>query len=399
MRNGHHGPDVAWRTPVPPPSDILPWSDDDAPTLLPLPPAPPPQPQTTTPQLDDDAILGEADPLLDPDEIPHHPPDSNLTAPDTLPEGWSLSFRHSGWASIRERVYAGMRLAGLSPARLNRFAHCGTHAWVEARRLNPIRPPAGQPDPFAAARIRSNCCRDRFCIPCAAARARTLARQLIALLKGQPARFITFTRRSDDSPLADQIDALYDAYRLLRKTRLWSRSVDAAAAMLEVTRNKATGRWHPHLHVLASGRFIPHAELRRAWTRCSGGSFIVDIRLIRDHARAAAYVSKYVSKPMVASYASTPTAIAEALAALRHRRMILLTGDWARLTEEDEVPDGLWENVGRLEDLVDAANEGDADALNVLTCLWRDGQWRRRLPPRSPPTPQCPPTVLYAEPS
>lgn len=220
----------------------------------------------------------------------------------------------------------------------------------------------------------------------------------MALLAGQPARFITLTRRSDDTPLAQQIDGLYEAYRNLRKTRLWTRSVNAAAAMLEITRNKATGRWHPHLHVLASGRFIPHAELRQAWTRCSGGSFIVDIRMIRDHAKAAAYVSKYVSKPMVASYASTPNAIAEALQALRHRRMVLLTGDWSRLTAEDDVPDALWESVGSLEDLVDAANAGDGAAENVLACLWKDGQWRRRLPPRSPPSGDCSLTAPTAAP-
>ncbi|MEN6301375.1 MAG: protein rep, partial [Armatimonadia bacterium] len=231
-----------------------------------------------------------------------------------------------------------MNAAGLPSARLTRFAACGSQTWIEAQRLSPIRPAPGQPDPFSAARLRCNCCRDRFCTPCAATRARVLARSLIALLAGHTARFITLTLRSTDEPLSDQIDHLYASYRSLRKTRLWTANVTAAAAMLEITRNKATGRWHPHLHVLAEGRFIPHADLRKAWTTASNGSFICDIRMVKDLAKAATYVAKYVSKPMVATYASSVEAIAEALAALRHRRMVLLTGTWHAVSDE-EPPD------------------------------------------------------------
>lgn len=398
MRDRRHGPDVAFRTPTRPEPDALPWPELPGPHPLPPPPPPPAHDNPTSSPLEEEDNLGDAEALLDTDEIPPSRDFHDIPPPSTLPTGWSLSFRHSSWQKIREKVYAGMLIAGLPPARLHRFADCGSRAWVEAKRLLPLRPPPGSPDPYGQARIRANCCRDRFCIPCAATRARILARQLMALLNGQPARFITLTRRSDDTPLADQIDALYQAYRNLRATRLWQRTVDAAAAMLEITRNKATGRWHPHLHVLASGRFIPHTELRQAWTQASHGSFIVDIRMIRDHAKAATYVSKYISKPMVASYASTPNAVAEALFALRHRRMVLLTGQWSHLTAEEAVPDDLWEPVGTLTDLVDAANAGDDAARSILACIWKDGQWERRLPPRSPPLADCSPTAQTAVP-
>lgn len=374
MRDRRCPQDEPWNTRPQPLKDGLPWEQ-----------AVPNQPESTTTEQPNTPSCGPAAPLLDPDEIPHQHTHEQLPPPATLPESYSLSFRHRSWAVLRKRIYAGMIAAQLPSARLSRFAACGSQTWIEAQRRLPERPQPGFPDPFQAARLRCNCCRDRFCTPCAATRARVLARSLIALLDGHTARFITLTLRSTDQPLTDQIDHLYASYRSLRKTRLWTANVTAAAAMLEITRNKATGRWHPHLHVLAEGRFIPHADLRHAWTTASGGSFICDIRMVKDLAKAASYVAKYVSKPMVATYASSIDAIAEALSALRHRRMVLLTGAWHAVTDEEPPDDGLWEVVGYLSDIVSAADAADPTALELLTLLWSDGQWKQHLPPRSPP--------------
>lgn len=48
----------------------------------------------------------------------------------------------------------------------------------------------------------------------------------------------------------------------------------------------------PHIHGLTD-RFVPFAQLRQVWADCGGG--YVDIRFVDPH-RAAAYLSKYLSK-------------------------------------------------------------------------------------------------------
>lgn len=300
--------------------------------------------------------------------------------PDTSP---CSSFRHSGWEQRRKRVYAAMQQLELSPNRLRRFAQCGQRAWVEGSNPSPLSPepvttPAGVSVATVASkghtryRVRCNTCRDRFCTPCAATRARTVAHAIIGLLGDQPARFITLTIRSNDAPLTEQIDRLYRSFRRLRKTTLWVRHCYAAAATLEVTRNKTTQRWHPHLHVLAKGKYIPHADLKAEWLRITKDSPIVDIRLVKHREKAIRYLSKYVTKPMTHEYDTQPDALAEAITALKGRRLILLTGEWKNLTVAEQHDNTTWTYVATLDSLLRRGIDGDATAVEILGYLRSD---------------------------
>jgi hypothetical protein len=358
-------PTKAFYAPSPVPGDFLPWPPLPTPNHLP-------------PISDDDEklIAGCAVTLLDPDEIPDHPPRAVLPAPVQLPECPSSSFRHSGWTDVRRRVYAALRVSGAAESRLRRFAECGNAAWVEAGYERDHVAGRGLEAPIVKHRIKCNTCRDRFCVPCAGARARIVARTLVAQLAGEPARFITLTRKHTDAPLRDQIDGLYTSYKRLRKTVLWQRGVYAAAAILELTRNPDTHTWHPHLHVLAKGKYVPHADLKAEWNRITADSFIVHISLIRDPAKTAAYIAKYVTKPMVQTYSTDQPAVIEAIQAMHHRRTVLLTGDWQKLTWEKQTDDLLWSYVGTLDSLLHRALAGEPDAVAILTSLRKDERWK-----------------------
>lgn len=332
---------------------------------------------------------------LDAIETPAHASRPNVIPPSQPSTTVNSHFRHSGWTRQRSRVYEAMKQLHLSPRRLQRFAECGSHAWVEGSTESPYTVPLAMqpnknpncqtvPPGKAKYRVRCNTCRDRFCQPCASTRSRIVAHAIIDLLGDQPARFITLTVRSNDEPLKQQIDRLYVSFRKLRRTTLWIRHCYAAAATLEITRNRDTGQWHPHLHVLAKGKYIPHAELKAEWLRITKDSHVVDIRLVKHREKAIRYLSKYVAKPMTHQYDTEPDALTEAIAALKGRRLILLTGEWQSLHVEHKSPDGTWNYVGTLETLINRGIDGDADAVAILTFLRSDSScWKTK--PGQPP--------------
>jgi len=332
---------------------------------------------------------------LVPDETTEHAHRSRIEPPAEVSASLGSTFRHTGWTRIRRRVYAAMNQLGLSATRLDRFAHCGDQAWLEARNACPWRidpdPPPHHPRPknrptlfTDKTRLRCNTCKDRFCVPCATVRARLVSNALIRLLEGRPARFITLTMVHTAAPLAEQLDKLYACYKRLRRTRLWVKHVDAAAATVEVTYNKTTNTWHPHLHVLAKGSYVPHQDLKAEWRRITRDSYIVSISLVQDERRAVNYLAKYVTKPMVHDYSTHQSALCEAIQALKGRRLVLLTGEWHALQVEKPAPDGVWEYVGTLETVLNRALAGDSEALGILDRLGKPGSWRTRITGQPP---------------
>lgn len=384
MRTAVEGHLRRWFTPAAVSEGFLPWTPPASTLPLPEPPARTQEPISPADSVVHDVTSSTGSTSLDPDEIPERPPPPALAPPAEPSESLCCSFRHSGWRDIRRRVYAGLVAAGVPASRLDRFAKCGSSAWVEMGRRKDYVAGRGATAPIDRYRVRCNTCRDRFCVPCAGTRARIVAHTLIDLLGDEPARFITLTVKHTDAPLRQQVDRLYRSYKKLRKTVLWQRHVFAAAALLEIKRGRDDRLWHPHLHVLTKGRFVPHADLKNEWHRITEDSFIVDIRIIKDPARAAAYVSKYVTKPMVQTYSTDTDAVAEAVQAMHHRRTVLLTGDWRNLHWEKQTDDHTWEWVGNLDSLVHRALAGEPAALQVMDRLRSDGKWRPTAIARSP---------------
>lgn len=249
-------------------------------------------------------------------------------------------------------------LAGqLPPPRISRFDRCGSSWWVQRHAKDPNR-----------YRLIADYCHDRFCVPCAAARAARIRNNLAHHLPDHPLRLVTLTLRHSSRPLKMQLDRLYLAYRRLRQRRIWSDRVRGACAVLEITRSKRDGSWHPHLHVILDGKYLPQALLRKAWLEVTGDSYVVDVRLIRQPRQAVAYVTKYLTKGTPAIRPGDTDRNVELIDALRGRRLLLLTGDWQRWQLLRPRAPADWVHVCHVRDL-DHTRRLDADTRTALAIL------------------------------
>jgi len=215
-------------------------------------------------------------------------------------------------------------------------------------------------------------CRDRLCPRCSRCRAReSEGRIMAAIADADSLRFVTLTMQHTDKPLWEQVDALYTAFRELRRRVSWRTRVTGGVATVEVTRNASTGRWHPHLHVLITGSYYPQRDLADEWFDVTGHSRVVDIRAVHSRRHASRYVAKYAGKP--ADLANWPAdAIAEYAAAMHRRRMVLTFGCLhGRRVDTDDEPERRAVRSHRvpLERVEARARGGCSRARDVLAAL------------------------------
>ena len=321
---------------------------------------------------------------LDPPETNQHHRHAPHDMGREVVQDCGVSFRHAGWQRHRTAIYHAMQAAGFSSARLTRFAECGCGAWVETAIGDPER-----------VRLRAAYCHDRFCLPCQHARSLRLAGRLSAAAHTLAAiakrddddvrlRFVTLTLRHVADPLATQIRHLFDAFRLLRRATWWKQRVRGGVAVLEVKRSKDGKAWHPHLHVLVASTFIGQGWLAEAWHRCTGTSYIVDVRSVKRASQVVNYLTSYMSKPM--SYAPTrqPEALRESLEALRAVHTWFTFGVLRGVKEDDEDETLVdWQPVGSLADLLARRRRGDPAADRLLSILEARLPWNQAT--RDPP--------------
>lgn len=255
-----------------------------------------------------------------------------------LEEPWAKGIvrteRHVKWEKRRKRVYEAMLLANVSYSRREAFRTCGAGFWVMQSRADPT-----------SYRACPDFCHDRFCEPCQNLRSKCIREGLKAQLTADCYRFLTLTIRHTDDPLSDQLTHLYQSFRRLRSTKLWRGVVDGGIAFLELTYNVHTGQWHPHLHCILAGKWIPAAELAAKWKKATSGSHVIDIRLVRDKMQVATYVSKYATKAYTHRDNYPQSCLVEALHSLRGRRTVLSFGTQAPLKTKMATADGDWDCV------------------------------------------------------
>lgn len=316
-----------------------------------------------------------------------HPPESNgslgLTTPlrveapcDTPASCW----RHSGWKADRDRVYRALQRTGQPPGRIAEFEACGDRVYVLQSRTDDTK-----------FQLAGSGCHDRFCLPCAQTRSRTIAARTTAKIQGSEARFITLTLRTGSEPLTDSLDRLYTAFAALRRTHLWRSRVSGGVAFLEVKWFPETERWHPHLHVLTQGLFIPHGDLKAEWLRVTRDSSVVDIRLARNLNKVAEYVTKYASKPFNSSFLHDDDRLDEAVQALKGRRLATTFGTWRGYRLTTPLQDREWQVLGTLAQVYWQAKQGDQTSRLAIQSI--DGKLLDDLLPdeRSPPPPPTKP--------
>lgn len=151
-------------------------------------------------------------------------------------------------------------------------------------------------------------------------------------------RHVVLTLADDGKSLSERMTRLYESFRRLRSTKMWTDAVVSGAATFEVTLGK-NRHWHVHLHVLVCGDFIPHARLKNEWHRATGDSFIVHVTAVHNREQGVSYIADYVSKPPKL-HTLTDEEIREYADALHGRRLLLTIGKKpAEIDEDDNVPD------------------------------------------------------------
>jgi hypothetical protein len=269
-------------------------------------------------------------------------------------------FRHSGWLAKRRKVWDALQRTNAGAVARTRFACCGSDCWVQH---SPSR---------ARFRVSANFCKSRWCVPCGNARAARLVAAMRERIQARPTSMITLTLRHSATPLRDQLNRLYSSFNTLRRRDVW-KCVDGAAAFCELKLSKRDGLWHVHLHVLAVGGMPNQFALAREWHRVTGDSFIVDVRPVREAREVAAYVGKYVTKPLDSTVFAHPARLDEAITTLRGRRLVNASGAFGKINADgpaDEGPDD-WCSVGRLDALCADASAGDVIAIAILRDLAR----------------------------
>ena len=165
-------------------------------------------------------------------------------------------------------------------------------------------------------------CRDRLCPSCSMFRGVEAANKTHEIVKLMDApRFLTLTVKHNDMPLRAQVDRLMVFFRELRKTRFWREKVTGGVYALELTLNPEKKQWHPHIHAVIDGKFIPHPALKAIWNEITGDSHIVHLRAVQSRRQIAKYIADYLAKPPDMSRWSNKH-IREFATALHSRRMI-----------------------------------------------------------------------------
>lgn len=236
---------------------------------------------------------------------------------------------------------------------------CGRAAWLWA---NPIT---------GKWKVTSKHCQDALCPACSRERQHTIADALTKWTTARnlehPLKFITLTLAASTAPLDQQVQNLKKAFKRLRGRRFWKQRIEGGIWFFELTWSTESSMWHPHLHVIAEGSYIPQSILADEWKLVTHGSYIVDVRAVKDRRTAFGYVAKYVAKNHNLTELPTPQAL-EVLTMLAKVATNRPFGNWhqqAPLKTPVEPMDD-WHLVASVDRLFTRARGGDGASLALL---------------------------------
>jgi hypothetical protein len=289
-------------------------------------------------------------------------PESGVPQPTTIGAESTilhLSFRHSFWGKRRHRTDTALSALLPNSSRLHRFRLCGQDTWVMQSSQNPSK-----------FRLRTNACKDRFCEACAIERRRRIARNVVANLPETRLLFVTLTLRSRPGTLRSQLDRILKCFHKLRNRSKMKPFFPGGLYFLEVTRNRQSGLWHPHVHILVEKSFIPHGLLKSIWHAITEDSFIVDIKQVRSVSHVAGYITKYAAKSIPSDVWNDPAALSDAMVAFAGKRTFSTFGTWKDfdLSKKPDDDEG-WVDVAPLSTILRQARAGSRHAAEILSHL------------------------------
>lgn len=309
-------------------------------------------------------------------QLPPPPP------PDSPCYHYAHGANWSDWRAVVGALQSINSRAGL--ASMIAVESCGSDAIVQ------YSPSTGR------YRIALQRCGRRVCPHCGgviAAETQARVREWMGTIKPYTWRMVTLSMRSSSGDLREAIKLLKASFRRLRQTQIWSTTQHYGIAVVECTYNREADSWHPHLHVLMRGRYIPIEALRAAWWSAAHEGARVHICPVDSATRAANYVAKYVGKSLSIKHES-PTVEGgydcdadQSLASLPERRLrewcnalyrdrwMIRVGDAPPLPdapppEGDDADPGDWEWQGTLDGMIARAYADDCEAIDALDSCW-----------------------------
>lgn len=164
-------------------------------------------------------------------------------------------------------------------------------------------------------------CRCRMCPMCQWRRSLKMGGQVRACIdrlaadrlaqNKKPYRFALLTltvKNCEDEALGDTLDILQRGWQRLTRLKAFGAAIEGYVRATEITYNRKTNTYHPHMHVLLAvqasyfdnpRKYISQARWRSMWSDAArlGYDPSVNVKAAKNDAGAVAEVAKYATKP------------------------------------------------------------------------------------------------------
>lgn len=220
--------------------------------------------------------------------------------------------------------------------REERLLSCRSAAWFVRSRTTGL------------VRVASNHCRLRWCPLCARSRSGFITAQVKDWFRDthQP-KLLTLTVKHTRNPISEQLKHIYNSFRGLRRSKFWKDLAYGGVWFFQITYNRNSNQWHPHIHVLLDSEYIPYLKLRQKWHYYTSGSDILDIRSVFNTDDMANYVARYAARPHQLNDLPIDRA-RDMVTALHGKRMCGSFGSAKsiRMTPYNNAKTDEWQNLG-----------------------------------------------------
>lgn len=174
-----------------------------------------------------------------------------------------------------------------------------------------------------------------------------MAKRVQKLMLGREAnlRYVVLSERNSEN-LEEGIASLLAAWSRLRRSVQWKRRVKGVILVLEVTYNRESRTWHPHLNLLIEGEYFPFELLNKIWIKVTDGdgrgSHIQAadtnsaFELVKYTLKVAERTTDEQGEPSVRLILDRPEALDEFLSATYSLRLIRTYGTFFGQLADDE---------------------------------------------------------------
>ena len=225
-----------------------------------------------------------------------------------------------------------------------------------------------------AVRVGSQSCHLRHCPLCSKTKVLTIKENVTGWLKkARYPKLVTFTLRHSENPISEQIDKLYESFKAIRRNGIIKNSCYGGIWFFQIKKSENDGLFHPHIHCLVAGKYIPQSKLAQKWFHITGDSHVVDVRMVKDPATCARHVSRYAANPCSLKPLNLDECVTIA-EALDNRR---LCGTWGecrklKLTSIPEIDKTHWHKIASWSAVIE--NKDCDDNAKAILDAWRKGE-------------------------